>query len=722
MFDNTKPNEGHLEITSDQIPVVGFAVTGSIGTTFLDTYLSGLSGMSLYRFPYRLHDWISPDISIEEIQGQIPDTEFVFTNPNYSSTEYDLIHYGLDGSQLEGETDGVVEPSSRETLIRSDLFENTLVNSVLVTGGRGIFARRSTELFFPDTLSFSNSGSMRAARYGHSASLLSSGRVLVTGGRDGVFVLDSAEVYNPLNGFFATIKGTMVHPRYRHTSTTLNDGTVLIAGGQNSVSINATAEIYDPETNTFRAVDQEMSSPRDAHTATLLRDGRVLITGGINGYGISSTAEIYDPIISTFTVVGNMNAGRAFHKAVLLQDGRVLITGGYNGDYLASAEIFNPDTGLFTEISPMNDARSDHTATVLPDGSVLITGGRGSSGVLDSAEFYYPFTSQFSISSRTMTSPRAQHTATLLTGGKVLFVSGTNGNTVVADSEIYYPESQAFSSVTVSQGAHSQHTATMLRGLISGYLRGASEEGMMFRQILGANARRIGTNGIDVDRFEGITEMYAPYFITKSPFRTQLNLINANEDMDAVVTVLLRDFDGNILGEPVSIQLPANNQINGDLIEIFNDDPDILEQEGWLEVQSNVDRIVSSVSLGKIGGNVLTVFELSTLPLSEFVFPLSSENDEFRTEIALLNSTGQSASVQIELWGMDGILDDSTAINLQANASVNGFLGDYFSATFDRLYGYVRIVSSQPVHAHSILWGLDEEFACGMPPIPIPEQ
>ncbi|MEJ2110907.1 MAG: kelch repeat-containing protein, partial [Acidobacteriota bacterium] len=511
-FNNTVRNDGHLEIISDQDGVVGFAVTGSIGSSFLNSYLTGMSGMPMYRFPDRLYDWISPDLSLEELRELVPNSDFVFTNPNYNSITYQIIHYGSDGSQLEGNTREELAASGRDVLTRGDLFTDTLVSSVLLTGGRYINARRTADLFLPDDIRFRSSGVLLDARYGHAASLLASGEVLVTGGRDGVYVINTAEIYSPIQERFVSIKGTMSHPRYRHTSTALNDGTVLVAGGQNSISINDTAEIYDPITDSFSSTAGNMNSARDAHTATLLQDGRVLLVGGIDGYGLSSTAEIYDPATSTFSATGSMRTGRAFHEAVRLKDGRVLILGGYNGAYLSSAEIYDPLTGVFSEISSMNVARSDFTATLMPDGTVLIAGGESTSGTLDSVEFYYPSTDQFALLPQTLNQPRSLHTATAVSGGKVLFVGGSNGDTVVPDSEIYYPESQAFSEITTGQLARTEHTATLLRSLIAGYLRGSSEEGLIFRQKMGANARRVSTEGINVERYDGITSLYSPYF------------------------------------------------------------------------------------------------------------------------------------------------------------------------------------------------------------------
>lgn len=244
----------------------------------------------------------------------------------------------------------------------------------------------------------------------------------------------------------------------------------------------------------------------------------------------------------------------------------------------------------------------------------------------------------------------------------------------------------------------------------------------MFRQRLGAAARRIGTEAVDVDRFDGVRDIYSPYFITAFPARTVLNLINANEGEDATVTVTLHGFDGSVIGSPLTFQLPSGNQVHKDLVNLFVEYPQIQEHEGWIEINSSVDRVVGTVSFGIMGGNILSSFELSALPLGEFIIPLSSDGDDYRTEMMLLNATAQSATVRIELWGESGSLDNSIQLNLAPNASMDGFLSDYFQTELNRLYGYVRVISSQPLHAYSILWGVQQEFACGMPPIPIPEE
>ncbi len=228
----------------------------------------------------------------------------------------------------------------------------------------------------------------------------------------------------PTSGAWDTPAGHLHTPRYGHTATLMPDGTVLVVGGQNATGryllhfqpnnptqtgVEVNVEQYDPVTGTWAppmkcevchpsatipglAGHGHLNYPRVGHTATLLPNGKVLVAGGSGDSGDVATAELYDPVYRTWTTTGNMILpARHGHKATLLTNGKVLVTGGYDssGNAVSSAEVFDPASETWTETSPLTTARGDHTATLLPNGNVLAAGGFDSLGIpLTSAEIY----------------------------------------------------------------------------------------------------------------------------------------------------------------------------------------------------------------------------------------------------------------------------------------------------------------------------------------------
>lgn len=181
---------------------------------------------------------------------------------------------------------------------------------------------------------------------------------------------------------------SMSSARWGHTATVLPDGRVLVAGGfgpgdgTGSLAIRE-CEIYDPVTNTWKRV-ASMKGPHGLSRAVLLPDGRVLVVGGLSGppWGKLTYAanEIYDPATNTWTLA-RASARRVGHTATLLADGRVFVAGGsnykaYPGRYssLRTAEIYDPATNSWTPAAPLPRPRGEHTAALQPDGRVLVAG------------------------------------------------------------------------------------------------------------------------------------------------------------------------------------------------------------------------------------------------------------------------------------------------------------------------------------------------------------
>ena len=180
---------------------------------------------------------------------------------------------------------------------------------VLIVGGENAGgALDSAELYDPATNAFSSAGRMNTPRSGQTATLLPDGKVLICGGesrpifssgllRPNTSPLASAELYDPVTGKFS-LTGTMTTIRIAHTATLLSNGKVLISGGYlewvdpAGYRSSSSAELYDPLSGTFTPTDP-MNVTRLWHSATLLSDGSVLITGGIGEDWTLASAEIY---------------------------------------------------------------------------------------------------------------------------------------------------------------------------------------------------------------------------------------------------------------------------------------------------------------------------------------------------------------------------------------------------------------------------------------------
>ncbi|HEX7273427.1 MAG TPA: kelch repeat-containing protein [Casimicrobiaceae bacterium] len=327
-------------------------------------------------------------------------------------------------------------------------------------------------------------GSLNVPRYGHTATLLQDGRVLVVGGTgSGNTTLDSAELYDPVAGTWS-LTGSMHLPRTLHTATLLSDGRVLVAGGLTSpgsppnFGSTDAAEIYDPATGSW-SLTGSMTTIRFWFSATRLLDGRVLVAGGAGGSsnGNLQSAELYDPGTGTWATTGSLNVARYGHTMTLLQDGRVLVArGSDDGDLastLSSAESYDPVSGVWSVVDDSCCGSVFHTATLLPDGTALVaggnTGGIGGDGVLAFSERFDPATRTWSRTGDLLT-PRYAHTATLLTNGTVLISGGelqTNRYpnlqyVTLGSTEAFSPSTAAWSSSADLNNARAYHTATLL--------------------------------------------------------------------------------------------------------------------------------------------------------------------------------------------------------------------------------------------------------------------
>jgi YD repeat-containing protein len=116
-------------------------------------------------------------------------------------------------------------------------------------------------------------------------------RTLVTRSVTNTAIISADELYDPSTGIW-TASGSLLHARYSHTATLLPSGLVLVSGGWGpgiTVPI-ASAELYDPATGKWAATGSMVTTGNN-HAATLLPSGRVLVSGG--GAAYAAIAEEY---------------------------------------------------------------------------------------------------------------------------------------------------------------------------------------------------------------------------------------------------------------------------------------------------------------------------------------------------------------------------------------------------------------------------------------------
>ena len=309
-----------------------------------------------------------------------------------------------------------------------------------VTNGFGLSASVPFSLSGLPTCApgWSPTGSMAQVRRNHTATLLPSGKVLVTGGQDSGAAMASTALYDPGLGTWSAA-APVPSARENHSATMLPNGTVLIAGGRNGDNL-ADAWLYAPASDTW-STTVPLPYLRSYHTATLLKDGNVLFSALWWRPDRPLPMEVYNPASGIWSTAASMPLGRYGHTATLLRDGKVLFAGGYTSHSwsapTAAVAVYDPASDTWSETTPMASARAEHTATLLNNGQVLVTGGYNGRSYLSSAEAYNPETGTWSTAAP-MASARAEHTATLLNNGQVLVLGGANGSPL-GSAEVFTP-------------------------------------------------------------------------------------------------------------------------------------------------------------------------------------------------------------------------------------------------------------------------------------------
>jgi hypothetical protein len=345
--------------------------------------------------------------------------------------------------------------------------------------------------------SFISAGTLNTRRVFHTQTTFydpndNSYKVLIAGGWDGTNILDTAEVYDPRTRRFTTLSAKMTAKRTGHSATLLSDGRILLCGGYNGANTEKTMEIFDPASQSFTKFGLELITQREGHLAVssdsrvlfaygfatyagtpqlcsnfeafdvssvkrlstgyvdyfrvlfayaVTNGGTVVVSGGVGsprGYPttplVLSTFELWrfsSTILHSRFTVSLLNK-RTGHKMVALDD-KVLVVGGYDVNPAYTTSFSGPkDCELYDDGEPtiLGDERIAKTGSLsterfspiairLGNGKVLVAGGADANNppaVLSSAEIYDPASGNFSLSLGNLITRRYFATESLLPG------------------------------------------------------------------------------------------------------------------------------------------------------------------------------------------------------------------------------------------------------------------------------------------------------------------
>ncbi|WP_437967909.1 kelch repeat-containing protein [Sorangium sp. So ce260] len=250
--------------------------------------------------------------------------------------------------------------------------------TVLVIGGNEP-ASAETEIYDPATGVWTAAAPTNAIRREHTATLLPSGKVLVAGGAvrygSNDFAVASAEVYDRAANTW-TPAAPMDIPRSGHSAILLSDGRVLVI---NNKLGSGHTELYDPVTDTwtYGPFETDMSLHLGWHTATLLADGKVFVLGGSTLDSSSVAVRTYDPASDRWTSAPHSRLSCTWvTRAGLLTDGRVLVLGcntGVPSVGHATALLYDPVSSTWSFAPSLSDELVNYQLTRLLDDRVLLT-------------------------------------------------------------------------------------------------------------------------------------------------------------------------------------------------------------------------------------------------------------------------------------------------------------------------------------------------------------
>ncbi len=218
-------------------------------------------------------------------------------------------------------------------------------------------------------------------------------------------------------------------------------------------------------------------------------------------------------------------------------------------------------------------------------------------------------------------------------------------------------------------------------------------------------------NGQRVD--QAATTRVIPHFLSGNGFDSELILSNpAGAPVSATVTL---HTQSGTLTQPATlpVTIPARGSVSLTAASITGRIISPLV-DGWVQVDSPNQVLNGLLKLDS--GRNLSAIPMQSVAMDRLIFSQSVEDNDFYTELDLVNSSATGAGVEISLLHMDGTLVSRRSETVNARSKFSKLIRDIFPESLGQGGGFISIRSSAGIYGVEMLSAANLRFVATVVP------